>query len=285
MKRQIIKIDENKCIGCGLCASACAEGAIQMVDGKARLISEVFCDGLGVCLGECPVDAITIEQREAAPYSERETIERLLPQGVRVVTLHLEHLKNHGQMKWHDEGVAVLREKGIAIPGVTDTPDSPRTPTTTGETMSPPDESKECGCPHATQQALNQAAAPQPAGQPLTNWPIQLQLINPNSDVFDKADLVIAADCTAFSLPDFYKRFTKNKVLVVFCPKLDRANEHYVEKLAMIFSQHDIRSITLLRMQVPCCGGTAMIVGQALRRAGKEIDVVEYTVHFDGTMS
>ncbi len=286
MKRQIIKIDEDKCIGCGLCASACAEGAIQMVDGKARLISEVFCDGLGACLGECPVDAITIEQREAAPYSERETIEQLLPQGIKVVTLHLEHLKNHGQMKWHDEGVAVLKEKGIAIPGVTETSDTSHNPTTTGENnMTSKNESKECGCPHATQQALSQAASAKPTGQSLTNWPIQLQLLNPNSEVFDNADLVVAADCTAFSLPDFYKRFTKNKVLIIFCPKLDHANEHYVEKLAMIFSQHEIRSITLLRMQVPCCGGTAMIVGQALKRAGKEIDIVEYTVNFDGTMS
>ncbi len=259
MQRQIIRIDEEKCNGCGQCAAACAEGAIQMVDGKARLVSEVFCDGLGACIGECPVDAITIERREAAPYSERETLEKLIPQGLNVVRLHLEHLKNHGQQKLYDEGIAVLRKKGIELPAA----------------------------PQPLPGLLPLAGRPSPSpggdrGGGTTNWPIQLQLINPDSAVFDEADLVIAADCTAFAYRNFYRDFTLGKVLIVFCPKLDHVAEMYIEKLAAIFSRHAIRSITLLRMLVPCCGGTSMILKQALALSGKEIPVTEHIVNFDG---
>ncbi len=266
MKRQIIKIDEDKCNGCGQCATACAEGAIQMVDGKARLVSEVFCDGLGACLGECPVGAITIEQREAVPYNERETMEKLLPQGMEVVRLHLEHLKNHGQQKLYEEGVAVLQEKGIEIPAVMKAVNPQPAPAALPLLACP--SSSPCGN----------------AGEAKTNWPIQLQLINPDSAVFDDADLVIAADCTAFAYSNFYREFTLGKTLVVFCPKLDHVTDLYVEKLATIFSRHAIRSITLLRMLVPCCGGTSMIVKQALAQSGKEIPVSEHVVDFDGTL-
>lgn len=269
MKRQIIKIDENLCNGCGQCASSCAEGAIQMVDGKARLVSEIFCDGLGACLGECPVGAISIEEREAEPYDERKTLENLIPQGLKVVRLHLEHLKNHGEQKLYDEGLAVLKEKGIELPA----PDF----------VAP---SKPSGCPGSMGLPMHtcpsMAAAPSAGAGGKKNWPIQLQLINPDSAAFDDAELVIAADCTAFSLPDFYRQYTLDKTLIVFCPKLDHATEHYVEKLAAIFSRHDIRSLTVLRMLVPCCGGTSMIVRKALELSGKSISIEEKIIDFDG---
>ena len=278
MKRQIIKIDEDKCIGCGLCASACAEGAIQMVDGKARLVSEIFCDGLGACLGECPVDAITIEEREAEPYDERKTLENLLPQGLEVVRLHLEHLKNHGQQKLYDEGLAVLKEKGIDVPGLQ------TSPVTAGTSSLPP--LIPTSCPGLTiLPAPHHSPLPTAAGasgHEEKNWPIQLHLINPASTVFDRADVVIAADCTAFALADFYRQYTLGKALVVFCPKLDHSTDVYIEKLAAIFSQHDIRSVTILRMLVPCCGGTAMIVRKALELSGKSIPTEEKIVDFDG---
>lgn len=266
MKRQIIKIDEDKCIGCGLCAEACAEGAIQMIDGKARLVSEVFCDGLGACIGECPVDAITIEQREAAPYSERETMERLIPQGMNVVRAHLEHLKSHGQTKLFNEGVAVLQEKKLSLPDLAMQTVKASTPAATLPLM------------QTTQGGM---ASKLDSFNPdrTMNWPIQLHLINPDSAVFDNAELVIAADCTAFSLPDFQKNLTPGKVLIIFCPKLDRSNEVYVEKLAAIFAGHDIKSIEILRMIVPCCSGTTMLVKQALERSGKQIPVEEKIVN------
>ena len=295
MKRQIIKIDEEKCNGCGRCADSCVEGAIQMVDGKARLISEVFCDGLGACLGECPVGAITVEQRESQPYDERQTIRKLVLQGEHVVALHLEHLRSHGQKKYYEEGIETLAEMGISVPDA-ETLKSAREATSassrkmnTGEKQMSQEEksSSPCGCPHATQEAMEKvrATSKSTARDGMTNWPIQLHLLNPDSTVFDDADLVIAADCTAFALPDFYKRFTKNRVLIIFCPKLDDATDVYVEKLAEIFTQHQIRSITVLRMLVPCCGGTSMIVRESLERAGQNLDIVEYVVNFDGTMS
>lgn len=276
MKRQIIKIDEQKCNGCGLCATACAEGAIQMVDGKAHLISEVFCDGLGACLGECPVGAITVEERDAEPYNERKTLlENLLPQGMEVVRLHLEHLKSHGQDKLYNEALAVLKERGIEPPeGTSPTPTSKSLPTlptiSIGQTPAP----------------NNPPGSMKPDFSLLgeKNWPIQLQLINPASTVFDGADLIIAADCTAFAMPDFYQRFTLKGKLIVFCPKLDQSTDHYIEKLAAIFSQHEIRSITVLRMTVPCCGGTSVIVQRALERSGKTIPVRQAVVAFDGTV-
>ena len=269
MKRQIIRIDENKCNGCGLCASACAEGAIQMVDGKARLVSEIFCDGLGACLGECPVDAISIELREAEPYDERKTLENLIPQGLKVVRLHLEHLKSHGQQKLYDEGLAVLKEKGIDLPDLGSVP-APTSFDGPGSMSLP------------IHSGPSMAASPYVGNAKKKNWPIQLQLVNPDSTTFDNADLVIAADCTAFSLPDFYRQYTLGKTLIVFCPKLDHATEHYVEKLAAIFSRHRIRSLTVLRMLVPCCGGTSMIVRKALELSGKDIPVEEKIIDFDG---
>lgn len=276
MKRQIIKIDDAKCNGCGLCASACAEGAIQIVEGKARLVSEIFCDGLGACLGECPLGAISVEEREADAYDERKTMENLLAHGTEVVKLHLEHLKDHGQQKLFEEGMSVLKEKGIEIPGLKKA------------AMASP-----CGCPGMA--GLQIATAPTASSPSIPsrpvfpnakerNWPIQLHLINPASEAFDGADLVIAADCTAFSLSDFYREYTQGKALIVFCPKLDRSNEIYVEKLASIFSMHDIHSITILRMLVPCCGGTSMVVQNALERSGKNFPLKELIVNFDGTI-
>lgn len=272
MKRQIIKIDEEKCNGCGLCAATCAEGAIQMIDGKARLVSEVFCDGLGACLGECPIGAITIEQREAAPYSERETMERLIPQGMNVVRAHLEHLKSHGQTRFFNEGIAVLREKNLPLPE----PELELAGTAAQSSSIPA-----AGLPLASEPKPASACPSMQnmsGGHRQMNWPIQLHLINPDSTVFDGAELVIAADCTAFSTPDFYQKYTQGKVLLIFCPKLDHAAEAYIEKLAAIFARHDVRSIEILRMVVPCCGGTTMIVEQALQRSGKPIPVVETVV-------
>ncbi|MFH1151106.1 MAG: 4Fe-4S binding protein [Actinomycetota bacterium] len=218
--RKIVNIDQEKCDGCGQCATACAEGAIEIVDGKARLVSESYCDGLGACLGECPQDAITIEEREAAEFDEEAVKEYL------------------GD-----------REKAPAA------------------------------CPGSAPQSIQrcelvdlEGEGGQKAGRVsrLANWPVQLQLVPPRAPYFDDADLLIAADCTAFSYADFHERFLAEKALIVGCPKLDNAG-FYRAKLAQIFIQNEIRSITVVYMEVPCCFGLVHLVHESIKESGKDI--------------
>ncbi len=197
MLRKIIEIDETKCNGCGLCASACHEGAIGMVNGKAKLLREDYCDGLGDCLPECPTDAISIVEREAAPY-DREAVERNM---------------------------------------------APKT---------------------------------------LANWPIEIKLTPTSAPCFDGANLLIAADCTAFAYRRFHEDFIDGRVVLVGCPKLDGVD--YSQKLAAIFEQNDIRTVTLTRMEVPCCGGLEYALRRALQESGKEIPLEVKTVSIDGRL-
>lgn len=209
--RQIIRIDEEKCTGCGKCVSACAEGALEIVDGKARLVGEVYCDGLGACLGECPEGALTIEEREATPFDE-EAVERRLAR----------------------------RGKDEPLP---------------------------CGCPGASVRALAPDPAPAQSLEPstpsrLSHWPVQLRLIPPGAPFLRGADILICADCVPFATPDFHERYLAGRVVLVGCPKLDDL-AHYREKLRAIFEQARPQSITVLRMEVPCCSGLAHAVTEA----------------------
>ncbi|MBU1671704.1 MAG: 4Fe-4S binding protein [Actinobacteria bacterium] len=230
--RNIVKIDEEKCDGCGQCATACAEGAIEIVDGKARLVSESYCDGLGACLGECPQDAITIEEREAAGFDEK-------------------------AVKEHLAGTA---EGGPA------------------------------SCPGSMPQSIQQCELVDLRGDGLekvgrvsrlTNWPIQLQLAPPKAPYFENADLVIAADCSAFSIADFHERFLPGKVLLIACPKLDNF-EFYRAKLAQIVIQNDIRSVTVVYMEVPCCFGLVHLVHESIKESEKEIPLTLIKVGIKG---
>jgi len=273
MKRKIIEINEKLCDGCGNCVPNCAEGAIQMIDGKARLISDLFCDGLGACLGECPRGAITLIEREAAPYDERLVMERIAAQGVNTIKAHLEHLKSHGEKEYHRIAVEYLREKGIEIPE-----DAP----------APAEKKLPCGCPGTLAKALmpKKPAADAPKGEipsALRQWPVQLHLLNPNAPYFDDADLLVAADCVAYAAGNFHRDLLDGKILAIFCPKLDGSAEEYVAKLAEIFRNHHIRSVTVARMTVPCCGGTVAIVEEALKRSGKTIPLEVRVVNLDGT--
>ena len=223
MKRNIIHIDEDKCNGCGQCVPACHEGAIKIIDGKARLAADSLCDGLGACLGECPQGAITIEKRAAAPF--------ILPQA------------------------------------------APPLP---------------CGCPGSMMRdfrAVPKKENPSPQGpvpSELRQWPVQLKLLNPAASFFKDADIVVSADCAAFSYGDFHRKFLKGKVLVIFCPKLDDDLESYIEKLAAVFKANTVRSVTIVRMEVPCCGGTLQIVEEAVKRSGKNVIMKEYTISLQG---
>ena len=227
MKRRIIKIDEEKCNGCGACAAACHEGAIEMVDGRARLAREDYCDGLGDCLPSCPTGAISFEEREAPAYDE----------------------------------------------------DAVRTAKTEKHGVKP------CSCPGTRAAAIKRTepqTAPRSGGAPsrLMQWPCQIKLVPPNAPYFDGANLLIAADCTAYAYGSFHEDFIKNHVTLIGCPKLDEGD--YAEKLTAIIAGNNIKSVKVVRMEVPCCGGIENAVKRALRASGKFIPWQIVTVSTDG---
>jgi ferredoxin len=284
MKRQIIKIDDEKCTGCGLCIPNCPEGALQIIDRKARLVCDLFCDGLGACIGTCPEGAIEIEEREAEPYDERKVMANVVEQGENVIKAHLNHLKDHGQTEFFNQAVDYLKEHGIPVPGNGKSPGiSPGT-----------DEGKTgcSGCPGTRMMVFEETIddSKEDVGpgldielkSELRQWPVQLQLLNPNAPYLKNADLVIAADCVPFTYPDFHRRFLKGKVLMILCPKLDQTIQGYVEKLADIFKNQEIKSITMIHMEVPCCFGTGQIVQAAMMKSGKKIPVTDFTISIRG---
>lgn len=268
MKRKIIKIDEEKCTGCGLCVPDCPEGALQIIDDKARLISDLFCDGLGACIGTCPEGAISVEEREAEPYDERRVMENIIKQGANVIRAHLDHLSEHNEAKLLKEAKDFLKEKGIAIP----------------------EQQKEQpahACPGAALRDMREkkVETAQEIGKlpsSLQNWPVQLQLLNPNAPYLENADLLVAADCVPFAFADFHRRFLQGKILITFCPKLDQTIENYIEKLIAIFKEKNIKSISVVHMEVPCCSGTLTIIQEALKKANKVSPVKEYTISISG---
>lgn len=237
MKRKIIKIDEEKCTGCGLCADACHEGAIEMINGKAKLVSESYCDGLGACLPHCTADAISIEEREADAFDEKYALE-------------------HQQQK---------QEKKEAEPEV---------------------KPLACGCPGTQSRAIQReeaaecCSAPTERASQLRQWPCQIKLAPVNAPYFNGASLLIAADCTAYAYAGIHERFMKGKVTLIGCPKLDEGD--YSEKLSAILSQNDIRNITVLRMEVPCCGGIVNAVKRAIQQSGVMIPWHVVTISVDG---
>lgn len=253
--RNIIRIDEDKCNGCGLCASACAEGAIRIVDGKAKLVSETYCDGLGACLGECPTGAIIIEQREAAAF-DPEAVERY------------------------------LATQPAAAPAPHHPPAAPR-PTAAGH-------GGHAGCPGSMARFLTPAADETPAAAPavtaaagtpsrLRQWPVQLHLVPAHAPFWENADVLIAADCTAFACGGFHEQLLKGRRLVIACPKLDD-KDGYLEKLTAILAGNEIRSVTVAVMEVPCCQGLRMLVEKALSGCGKVLPYRRLTVKLDGSV-
>ncbi len=237
--RQIITIDEEKCDGCGLCVPACAEGAIQIIDGKARLVSETYCDGLGACLGECPQGAISIQERDAADYDET------------AVEKHLHRLRTKMPPKAAQPNPELHQIHAGGCPG-----SAIRTFVTPSATMG------------VAEKSGNAASQP----SQLHNWPVQLYLAPTKAPYFDNAELLIAADCVPFALADFHGQFLAGKTLLIGCPKLDNV-ELYLGKLTEIFSVNAIRSVEIAFMEVPCCFGLMQIVRMALQKAQKEIPV------------
>ena len=265
MKRKIMEIDETKCDGCGRCIPNCPEGALQLIDGKARLVSDLFCDGLGACAGECPRGALRVIEREAEPYDEHKVMDQIVRQGTNTIKAHLRHLEAHGEQQLLQQALTYLREHRLAI---SDWHEEGR---------------NAGGCPGFRQCVP--AAVPGPVagtGSALRQWPIQLKLVNPTAAWFDGADLLVSADCVAHACGGFHRDLLAGRVLVVFCPKLDEDLNDYVEKLTEIFRCHTIRSITIARMEVPCCSGTTMLVKRALEQSGKQLDPREIIVGING---
>jgi Pyruvate/2-oxoacid:ferredoxin oxidoreductase delta subunit len=265
MKRKIISIDESKCNGCEQCLPGCPEGALQMIDGKARLISDLFCDGLGACLGHCPEGAITIEEREAAPYDERQVIAGIARQGKAVIEAHLKHLKDHNEMTYLQQALDYLREQGIAAS------------VGNGGSRPAPGAHGSHGCPGSqvinfgTQQESKEQGAAVAQPSRLTHWPIQLHLISPLASHYRGADLLLAADCVPFALGGFHENHLKGKTLTIACPKLDQGQEVYLEKLTSLVNEAEVKSVTVMIMQVPCCSGLLHLARKAVERSGRPV--------------
>jgi NAD-dependent dihydropyrimidine dehydrogenase PreA subunit len=262
MKRKIIRIDHEKCTGCGLCITDCPEGALQLIDGKARLVGDLLCDGLGACLSACPEDAIFIEEREAEPYDELKVLQNIIPQGRNVIQAHVTHLRNHGQTEYLQQALSYLREHATPV----DLASAAAGPSTVARQ-----------CPGSQTLAFPSA---QEAGDDsrthpsqLTHWPIQLHLISPSAPHYQDSDLVLAADCVAYSVADFHKDHLKGRTLAIACPKLDSNQEVYGEKLTALIDQARVRSIKVLIMQVPCCSGLLRHVVEAAGRAKRQVPI------------
>jgi NAD-dependent dihydropyrimidine dehydrogenase PreA subunit len=282
MKRKIIQIDENKCTGCGQCIPDCPEGALQLIDGKARLVSDLFCDGLGACTGTCPEGAISVIEREAGAYDENAVMETIVRQGGPVIRAHLIHLASHGQTDLYHQAIGYLERYNLAIPEHNKAACSPKT---AGHKK--PDFA---GCPGSAARSIareNRTGPQQPSGttnSELRQWPVQLKLLNPSATYFENADLLISADCAPFAYAGFHQEILRGKILIIFCPKLDTDIEGYITKLADILSLHTIKSITIVHMEVPCCSGVRYVVDQALETAGKKIPVNDYTISISGEL-
>ncbi len=226
MLRKIIKIEEDKCNGCGQCAAACHEGAIKMIDGIAKLTRDDYCDGLGDCLPACPTGAISFEEREAPAYD-------------------------------HAAVMASKAQQKELVP---------------------------CGCPGSNAKKLERAhhdtVSHEPASSELTQWPVQIKLVPVNAPYFDNANLLVAADCSAFAYGDFHKKFIRNHITLIGCPKLDEGD--YAEKLTEIIKRNNIKSVTVVRMEVPCCGGIENAVKRAMQNSGKFIPWKVVVISTDG---
>ena len=298
MKREIIKIDEDKCNGCGLCVPNCHEGALQIIDGKAVLVSELMCDGLGACVGHCPEDALTIEVREAGAYDEILVMKDMINKGKKVVTAHMKHLKEHGEFAYLKQAVAYLsqnKEKAnfditAVIHEVHHTQPKNGQPVVHQQPVTPIGvpvmHNHGGGCPGSQPREFAKPVlteiADDNAPSALTQWPVQMHLINPMASYFQGAELLIAADCVAFALGNFHSKFLAGKKLAIACPKLDSNKEIYLEKMISLIDDAKINTINVMIMEVPCCGGLLQMVMNATQRASRRVPVKAVTVGIQG---
>jgi NAD-dependent dihydropyrimidine dehydrogenase PreA subunit len=287
MEREMVKIDEDLCTGCGDCVPNCHEGALQIIDGKAVLISDLMCDGLGACIGHCPEGAITIEKREAEPYNEEKVMEVMVEKTKNTIIAHLSHLKDHGEEGFLKEGIDYLRKNESSIKHdvneIIDTVMNEKEETQGHQhahghnhAHAGNGEGQGCGCQGSAPQEFKRAdnvVSDTSEGSQLTQWPVQMHLINPNAGYFQNSDLLVAADCSAFSLGAFHSRFIKGKSIVIACPKLDQGTEIYVQKLVALIDEANVNTVTVVIMEVPCCGGLLQMVKLAAEQAKRKVPI------------
>lgn len=283
MIRDVVKIDEELCNGCGQCVPGCHEGALQVIDGKARLINDLLCDGLGACIGHCPQGAITIEKREAEPYDEKKVMQLMMTQGKNTIAAHLKHLKDHNEFGFFKEGIRYLNERKLELDFSLD------------ELLTELSDQKNhshqqsCGsaCPGTREKSftpgnLSMTTDVNEIHSELRQWPVQLHLLNPQAGYFQNADLLIAADCSAFAVGNFHRKFLRGKTLAIACPKLDSNLEAYVEKISAMIDLAHLNTITVLMMEVPCCNGLFKIVQMAVQKSSKKVPVKAIVVSNQG---
>jgi NAD-dependent dihydropyrimidine dehydrogenase PreA subunit len=284
MKRDILKIDEDLCNGCGKCVPNCHEGALQVIDGKVRMVSELMCDGLGACIGHCPEGAITIEKREAEPYSEVKVMEQMKGKGKNTIIAHLKHLKDHGETGFMKEGVSYLMQNRTELSfELDDVLHEVHNHGKTGFAVAAPVQKMHehnhggGGCPGSRAMVIErgdiQSSNIESSGSQLRQWPVQMHLINPDAPYFRGADLLVAADCVAYSVGGFHDRFLKGKSLVIACPKLDQGLDVYIEKLKALIDTAKVNTITVMIMEVPCCGGLLQMIKTAASSATRKVPV------------
>ncbi|MBK7211988.1 MAG: 4Fe-4S binding protein [Bacteroidales bacterium] len=292
MLRKIIQIDEEKCNGCGLCIPNCHEGALQIIDNKARLISDLFCDGLGACIGHCPEGAIEIIEREAEAYDETKVMQTIVTKGRNTILAHLEHLRDHQEYDLLKEAVAYIKDNNIDMSVEAQAPAAAFA--TIAETIRSAKQESTCGCSGSkavdfridmdkVEASVQETVAPTtPAASELRQWPVQLHLLNPQASYFKNAEVLLAADCVAFAKGDFHNSLLKGKTLAIACPKLDSNKESYIEKLESMITMANIQSLSVAMMEVPCCGGLLQMAQIAAQKSGRNIPIKRLIINIKG---
>ena len=273
-KRNVIRINEKKCNGCGLCIPNCPEGAIQIIDGKARLISDIFCDGLGACIGHCPQGAITIEEREAKKYDEKKTMENIVKAGKNTIIAHLKHLKEHGEEEYFKQALEFLKDNNIDVEYKTEIENQ----TFNIHTLNCPG-LKMLDFPNVKIEELNETGIRR---SQLRQWPIQLHLVPPNAPYFQGKDILLVADCVGYTIGDFHKDYLKNRSIAIACPKLDSNTESYLEKLTIMIDNTKINTLIVMTMEVPCCNGLLILAKRASENAKRKIPIKSIVIGIKG---
>jgi ferredoxin len=301
MLREVVNINEDLCNGCGDCVPNCHEGALQIIDNKARLINDILCDGLGACIGHCPLGAITIEKREAEPYSEVKTMELMVEKGINTVLAHLKHLKDHKQTDFLNQGLNFLKEnedkidfnvnKVITAVNTYQKVEAPSCGTNNshaggsvlaGKSSCPGSAPMSFEPANFAHDSSNDQANMASMGSQLRQWPVQMHLINPMAPYFINSDLLIAADCVAFAMGNFHNEFIKGKSIGIACPKLDSGKDIYIQKLIALIDEAKVNTITVAMMSVPCCGGLLQMVQIAASHANRKVPIKAIVVSPEG---